>query len=936
MVKWTNEQRSAFESRNQNLLLSAAAGSGKTAVLVQRIVSLIIDDKVPINKMLIITFTKAAAGEMRERILEALSELMNEKDIDKSFIRKQITMINNSNISTIHAFCMEVIKRNFHNIDIDPSFRILDMTEKELLFIESINEVLEIEYEIGQSEFITLVESYTSNRNDEKLILIIESIYKFIRSKPHPFDWLEEKVELYNIDKDNIDDHIWVKALKKIIIKELKISKKYLDEAMIISEEINGPLEYGKTIKSDLEIIYNLKELINNDVSMFYNEINNISYQRLASIPKKRKEEIDPELIKLAKQLRDNSKKTIKKLSDKIGLKSFNQQIGDTNKLYATIKYLVGIIKKVDIQFRDKKLEKNSVDFNDLEQFALELLRDNNISNKYREKFDYIFVDEYQDTNIIQEEIVNLIKRDNNVFLVGDVKQSIYKFRLAEPELFLSKYESFSISEKADNRRINLSKNFRTRVEILDGINYIFKDLMTKEFGEIEYNKDAYLYKGMEFENINNPNVEINIINIDKKSASIEEVDQELLDLKTSEIEAKAVIQRIRALIDTETYDKKLKKIRKIEYRDIVILMRATSNWGPIYEEVFMREGIPLYYEGGTGYLQTLEIEIFLNLLKVIDNKRNDVSLLSVMRSPIGEFSINEMIEIRLEFPNKNYFDSLNEISKNDSKLGIKANLFIKKLNEWYKISKYLEIDEFIEKLLFDTNFINYVSAMPGGNIRRGNLKLLINKAKVFSESSITGLFYFIKFIQRIDNINVDFDTANVISENENVVRLMSIHKSKGLEFPVVIIARSNRQMVSQESKNDFVMHKDYGVGANYIDYEKRMKSDTISRWVINKKKNEENLAEEMRILYVAMTRSIDRLILFGTYSKGFLKSIDEWTLKNSKEFLDTSKSYIDWIMKIISRNKGCKTIYEIADKEENCDENDLFTVNVIELKDIE
>lgn len=936
MVKWTDDQKNAFESRNQNLLLSAAAGSGKTAVLVKRIISLVVNDHIPIDQMLIITFTKAAAGEMRERIMEALSDAIDEKGADRRFIRKQISMLNNANISTIHAFCMEVIKRNFHNINLDPAFRILDSTEKELIFVESINEVLEKEYEKENDEFINLVESYTSNRGDNELIKIIDDIYRFIRSKPEPIKWLEEKAKLYNISKDQINNHIWIKAFGKIMIRDLELSKKYLKEAKLKCDSVCGPLEYKEAIDSDLVIVEELKGAAETNIEKFFDMISEVSYKRLGRISKDRKKEIDTEIQDLVKNLRKKSKDNLKKIITKIGDKSFNEQIDDLKRLFPLIKYLIEIIKEVDKSFILKKSDKNALDFSDLEQYALELLRDEKVSQIYREKFEYIFVDEYQDTNVIQEEMVNLIKRKDNLFLVGDVKQSIYKFRLAEPELFLNKYHSFSLKNNANNRKINLSKNFRTRVEILDGINFIFQTLMSEDFGEIDYDKNAFLYKGLDFEKSNQPNIELNIINSDKKTIDEDEVEEDLLELKASEIEAKAIVQRIKKLVGEKTYDKKLKNFREIEYRDIVILMRATNIWGSVFEEVFLKEGIPLYYEGGTGYLKTLEIEMFLNLLRVIDNKRNDIPLLSVMRSPIGKFSIKEIIEIRLKYPNKKYFNSLDKMSKTDSFLGYKSKNFIDKIEKWQEMSKYNEIDEFIEKLLIETNYLNYISAMPGGNLRRGNLKLLVQKAKDFSESSITGLFYFIRFIEKIDNISGDFDTANVISESENVVRLMSIHKSKGLEFPVVIIARGNRQIRSMESKNNFVLHKDYGIGVKYIDHIKRMKSETISRLVINQKIKYENLAEEMRILYVAMTRSVDKLLIYGTYNRGFLKRINEWTMDNSKEFLKSSKSYMDWIMKIVSNNKEGKKIYEIAEKDFYNDGNDLFNINILDLTDIE
>jgi ATP-dependent helicase/nuclease subunit A len=935
-MNWTSEQRSAFESRNQNLLLSAAAGSGKTAVLVKRIISLIIEDNIPIDEMLIITFTKAAAGEMRERILEGLTDLLKEEQGSQEFIQRQISMVGNANISTIHSFCMEVIKRNFHKINIDPSFRILDTTEKELLFLEVVNEVLEEAYSEGNENFIDLVESYTSNRSDKKLVDIIDQLYNFMRSKAEPFKWLEEKIDFYSINSENYEDHIWIKTFKDLLKDDLIVSQKYLEEAIRKTELVGGPLEYKEAIKSDLTMVYHLIESLDKGMALFINSISNITYERLGRISKVRKAEIDEGIQDQVKELRKSSKNNLNKIAGKVGNKDFLEQIKDLQKIKPMVLALEDLLKKIDERFKLGKLEENVVDFSDLEQYALELLKDQEINEKYKEKFNYIFVDEYQDTNSLQEEIVNLIKRENNVFLVGDVKQSIYKFRLAEPELFLGKYRNYSLDKGAVNRKINLTRNFRTRVEILDGINFIFNELMSEKFGEIEYNEEAYLYKGLDFLPIENSNIEINIINGDRRLLDTEIIDDEILDLKTSETEALAIIQRIKNLIGKETFDRKIGELRPIKYSDIVVLMRATSGWGPIFEEKFIKEGIPLYYEGGTGYLESLEIEMFLNILRVIDNRRNDVALLSVLRSSFGGFSIDEIIRIRLEHPAEEYFDSLLYMSKEDTELGKKSNVFIRKLDYWYETSRYLAIDSFIEKLLRESNFLNYVSALPGGNLRRGNLKLLIQKAKIFNNSSSAGLFYFIKFIEKMGKISADFDTANVISENVNVVRLMSIHKSKGLEFPVVIIARGNRQMRSMSSRSDFSFHKNLGIGADYIDHENRVKSKTIAKYVIDKKIHEENLAEEMRILYVGMTRSIDQLLIFGTYTRGFEKAIKEWTIEQSKEYLRKSKSYIEWIMKIISNNKDAKKIYDLLDKDFNSDGNDLFKINIIDLSEIQ
>ncbi|MGM0378343.1 MAG: helicase-exonuclease AddAB subunit AddA [Bacillota bacterium] len=935
MINWTNNQRQAFESRNQNLLLSAAAGSGKTAVLVKRIISLIINDKVEIDKMLIITFTKAAAGEMKERIVKGLSKALTESKFDNKFLRKQINMVNNANISTIHSFCMEVIKRNFHSTIVDPSFSILDSTEKEIYFTEAVEKQLEIEYEKKKDEFINLVERYTSNRSDDELITIIKRIYNFIQSKPDSFKWLEEKIEFYKIDKEKVNKHIWIKRYKEILKRDLDDASLYLNEAKSIANESSGPKEYVEALDSDINLINNLKKYLKEDIDLFFKKINDISFKRLSRIKKERKKEIDKNLKKRVKDLRDNYKKIVRNLNKRITNKSLDTQIKELNELYKDLKYLVSIIKSIDEKFINKKIKENKIDFNDLEHFALDLLKSQEVSDFYKNKFEYIFVDEYQDTNLIQETIVNSIKREDNLFLVGDVKQSIYKFRLAEPDLFLNKYNRFSSKNNSLNRKIDLSKNFRTREEILDGINFIFKNLMSKDFGGIDYKKEVFLNKGLDFKK-SKENFEINLINADKNSLGKDKLDDEIMNLKSAEIEAKAICKKVKSLIGKKTYDPSLNEFREIEYKDIVILMRATASWGITFEKIFSKQGVPLYFDGGEGYLNTLEIQIILNLLKIIDNKRNDIELISVMRSVIGNFSIEEIIEIRLKFKEKSYYKSLEKVSKLNTKLGLKARKFLNKLQEWFEKSKYLPIDEFINNIFYETNFLNFMSAMPGGNLRKGNLKLLVQKAKKFSESSITGLYNFIRFIENIGKVNSDFDTANMISENENVVRLMSIHKSKGLEFPIVILSRGARRIQAIETRNKITLHKKYGIATNYIDYKKRVKSKTIPKMVIDNTIKEENISEEMRIMYVAMTRAVDKLIVYGTITRGFDKKLSRWISSNSEKFINKSKTYIGWILRIMSNIKSSKPLYDYLDKEKIFENNiDLFNLNIYGLDQI-
>lgn len=932
MINWTKNQQEAIDSRDQNLLLSAAAGSGKTAVLVERILNLMIKDRISIDEMLIITFTRAAAGEMRERILQRLSKALTETTANQKFIKNQMRLLNSAHISTIHSFCMEVIKKNFHQLELDSSFKMIDSSEKELLFLEVIDEVLEKEYQLGNSTFKKIVEFFTSDRDDQALKNIIMRVYSFIMSKPDPFEWLDKNVDLFQMSSKTFKESIWSKTFQELMAYELRVAKQIIKEAIDVANAPEGPTKYLEAFQSDLDLIIELEGVLEKDLEVFFEALNTIQYK---SLSRKKEEGVSPELKELSKAIRKEFKKHLGKIASKFEAKPLEAQLEDINKIYPLLKYISEIIKKVHENYQKEKFEKNVVDFNDLEHLCLELLQHEEIRLQYKKQFKAIFIDEYQDTNILQETIINSIKRENNLFLVGDVKQSIYKFRLAEPSLFLNKYTHFSYEKTAMNRVVELAKNFRSRGDVLHGINFIFEHLMSEEFGEINYNKKTYLNPGLDFEVFDDHRIEINLINADKKTRDEDIEDQRIRDLKTSEIEATAIAMKIKNLMKEKTFDKKSGEIRPVRYQDIAILMRATNNWGQIFEQVLIDHGIPLYYEGGSGFLNSLEIEIFLNLLKVIDNKRRDIELLSVMRSPIGKFSIDEIITIKINSTKDSYFEALVEYGTLNNPLSKKVLQFINQIQRWFEISKRMEVDEFILYLLRETNYMNYVSAMPGGNLRKGNLKLLINRAKKFSQSSLTGVFNFVHFIERMHQTNIDLDAANVISENEDVVRLMSIHKSKGLEFPIVFIARGNHQMRNLSSRNKVVLHKELGIGCQYIDLQKRVKYNTLNRVLINQKKHYENLAEEMRILYVGMTRAIDQLFIYGTYTRGLSKALDQWTRKNSKNILSNAKSYVDWIMRIISDTPGAQSIYDKIDRIFSASDKDLFKVNIIELEAI-
>lgn len=903
MAKWTNDQKKAIETQGSNLLVSAAAGSGKTAVLVERILRIITQEMIDIDKLLIVTFTKAAAGEMRERILKALVERIQSKPSNEEHLRRQLTLLNKAYITTIHSFCIEVVRRNFHLIDIDPSFRIGDATEKNILIQEAIDELMENEYEMADDNFIKLVEAYGTNREDIKLQELVLRIYSFIQSKPYPEKWLRESVEIFSMSKGEFEKSTWVETIKDSILIEMEGARNLISEGIKLCNMIGGPKEYEEALRWDLENISNLKGCLELSLDSFYENIKVLKHKKFNSIKGERKLEIDENLKEEVKNLRKQYKdKVISPIQKSILTKGIDEQVQQINHMYPMMKYLYKMVIKFNNIYRDKKLEKGILDFNDLEHYALTILEREEVQKVFKDSFEYIFVDEYQDSNIVQETIINRIKRDNNLFLVGDVKQSIYRFRMADPTLFIEKYETYSSDSDGKDLKVILSKNFRSRYEILEGVNYIFRNTMSKELGEINYDDEVFLYKGLDFQSIDDPSVDVNII--EKSTDQLEEIDEGIKEMTSVEIEAKVVAQNIKELLGKRTYSPKKDEYKEIEYRDIVILLRATKMWAPIFMEVLLNEGIPVYSDDSSGYFDVIEVKVFLDLLAVIDNKRQDLPLLSTMRSPIGKFSTHELIKIRLNHSKGSFYEAIEKYTneKNDE-LKSKIEVFINQIDIWAEEVRFVKLDDFIWKLLIETGYYHYVGAMPSGSQRQANLRILVDRAEQFEKSAINGLFNFIRFIDKLSKSGGDMSTAKTLGESENVVRIMSVHKSKGLEFPIVICPGLGKKFNLRDTYEDILLHKDLGLGPKYIDIDKRVYSETLPQVAIKRRMKIESLSEEMRILYVALTRAVDKLILVGSI-KNVEKECQKWCSKTSVYSLINSKCYFDWILSALADHK--------------------------------
>ena len=938
-VKWTKEQEQAIYEKGNNILVAAAAGSGKTAVLVERIINKIINEKVDIDKLLVVTFTNAAAQEMRERILNAIYKKIDDNPEDER-LQKQVTLLNKASICTIDSFCLDVVRNNFFEIFISPNFRIGDTTEIEILKQDVIEDIFEEKYENEDKDFQKLINTYTSYQDDTPLKELVLKIYTYIQSNPFPEKWLHEKVEMFNLQdkiKQDFSQTIWGKIL-------LKQAEEILEDAIIkLTKERDNLLKYPELIdyvqiiNDDIDQIETMKANTNS-WDMMYTLATNFKLKNW-----KVNKKITLEAKEMAKQTRDKVKKTINGLTDKILIFDSEEANTDINDMYQILLKLKDLIIEFGQKFTKRKKDKNIVDFSDIEHYALKiLLKEENgqyiqteIAKKYQQKFEEIAIDEYQDSNLVQEQILTSISRGNNIFMVGDVKQSIYKFRQARPDLFLEKYKTYQLKEnkkEEQDLKIQLFKNFRSRKQVLDFTNIIFENIMGEELGELNYTQEEYLNLGANYEETKEDlRTEIDILNIaenieendiEQIETNEEEENEETERVEDIELEAKFVANRIKQLKENkfEVYDVKKQEKREIKYKDIVVLLRSTKESAPIFEKEIIKLGMPVFSDSSSEYLESIEIQTIMNLLKIIDNPLQEIPLVAVMRSVIGGFTDNELVQIRLNDRYDNFYNTILKAKPNvDEKLKNKINMFLNNLEMWRKEQEYLALDELIWKIYNDTGYFNYVGLMANGELRQANLKMLFERAKQCESISFKGLYNFINYIEKIKTSSKDMDSAKIIGENDDVIRIMSIHKSKGLEFPVVFLSGTGKQFNMQDLNNKILLHPDIGIGVKCIDYERQIEYDTLSKKAIREKILQETLAEEMRVLYVALTRAKEKLIITG-YSKNDeekLEKMTEFVSKYEKEdkinpiVLKKYKTFIDWIRIVYLYNQ--KQMKELA-----------------------
>lgn len=911
-------------------------------MLVERIINKVINEDADIDKILVVTFTNAAASEMRERVLDAIYEKL-EKNPDDMKLQRQITLLNKASICTIHSFCLDVIRNNFYEIDTSANFRIGDTAEIEMLKNDVLEELFEEKYMQEDQGFIKLIETYTDYRGDEKLQELVLNIYKYIQSNPLPEKWINDKVEDFNIDvNEDFSKTIWGEVILENVKSEIETMLLKLEN---IKKETLKFTELDKFSGVLQEDINNLKSIKLDNWDIAYESINSVSWTKW---PVDKKVTID--LKNEAKEIRDQIKKDFNSINIGFTSKEANEDIAS---MYGILDELRKLIIEFSTKYAEAKKERNIIDFNDIEHFALQILVGeksdsenkagdeipSEVAKKYIDKFEEILIDEYQDSNLVQEKILTSISRGNNIFMVGDVKQSIYKFRQARPELFLEKYSTYALKSEQNVEskgiKIQLFKNFRSRRNVLEVTNQIFENIMSEKLGNVEYNNEEYLNYGADYpkleEKINIAGIaELNIIDLKEKENEDEE-QEETERIENSVLEARFVAKKIQDLLnsDYQVYEKKV-GYRKIRAKDICVLLRATSVLAPIYEKEISELNIPVFSDSSNTYLESMEVETIMSLLKVIDNLMQDIPLVTVLRSNIFGFTDNDLIEIRLCDKKCSFYESMLKARISvGSNLRHKIDETIDKIEKWKKEEKYTPLNEFIWKLYLETGFLNYVSLLPNGNLRQANLKMLFEKAKQYEKASFKGLFNFINFIDKVKTNSGDLSSAKIIGENDDVVRIMSIHKSKGLEFPIVFLSSTGKKFNLRDLNTPILLHQDIGFGPQYIDSEKKIEYSTLAKEAIRIAAKKETISEEMRVLYVALTRAKEKLIITGI-SKDIEKALNEKekmlsmvrkndayqidienmqdakipSLKIHENIVGKYTSYLDWLELVYQYNK--------------------------------
>lgn len=983
-MKFTPEQQRVIELHNSNILVSAAAGSGKTAVLVERIIRMICDGEHPadIDRLLIVTFTNAAAAEMRERIAAGIIARL-EADPGNEHIQKQSALLHNAQITTIDSFSLFLIRNHFNEIGLDPDFRVADEGEIKLLQQEVLAQLLEDAYAgnfvpeealtsregygnegtvpemEAPEQFHACVEYFCPGGRESVLEQHILNLSRYAGSFPWPAEWLEERKNDYAAgDMEALVHSDYGQYLTERVNRTVEGCLEKLREVKRLCELPDGPYMYGELTEAEIEQLERLTSC--KDLEEQAAKVPTVTFGRL---PSKKDDSVDPAKRELAKAIRNSVKDTLSDLSESYFKTPLELAVEQGKACREPLRMLLDLVLEFDRRLLAAKQERHLIDFSDMEHYALQILLKrekveesdgtgtdrtetkyrivpSDVAMEYRQYFQEILIDEYQDSNLVQEYLLSAISGEEegryNRFMVGDVKQSIYKFRLARPELFLEKYDTYQ--EPGDLCRIDLAKNFRSRIQVVDAVNDVFSRIMSREIGGIAYDDKAALYPGAVYPAQEDPAYGSELLLIrkpekgEREESGIGEQHAEgagvLVDYdNVRQLEALAIAARIKQLKGSlQVMEKSTGELRPVRYSDMVILLRTTSGWDEEFKKILEQQGIPVYITSKTGYFGALEVQELLQFLRVLDNPRQDIPLFGVMQSVFGGFTQEEIAQIRSggeghSRKRMTLYEALKEVAQSgrtveegeeisagesageEAELSQKADTFLQRIGHYRDLTPFTSIRDLLQRILDDYDYLNYVTALPAGSKRRANVEMLLTKASAFEKTSYFGLFHFIRYMEQLEKYDVDYGEADTLDENADVVRIMSIHKSKGLEFPVVFVSGLSKRFNMQDANQSLIVDMDLGVAVDYVDSVRRIKNKTLRRTVLSAKMKEDNLAEELRVLYVALTRAREKLILTAVLDKADEKwELAQMTGQERLTYLDFCEagSYMDFLLPIL------------------------------------
>ena len=906
MPNWTQQQLDAITDRGHSLIVCAAAGSGKTAVLVERIVQLA-KEGCPVDEMLVVTFTNAAAGEMRQRIGEALSRAAQENPA----LSEQVMALQRASISTLHRFCGNLLREHFEALGIDPAFRIGDEQECGVLARQAMEDALYACYDVGSEAFLAADSCYTQ----EELAELAQGLHRFMMTRPDPWDWLEQAENVCAGGADALERSGAVRLLLSDAGEQLAQLHAEAEKTHALCYGEGGPAHYAAACAEDLALLDTLLDAAGAGYMPLRTALQTAAFCTLGR--KKKGDLFDEDVADQVKKRRDALKKAIAGLKETFGA-TIDEAAEDMLLTHLPLRGVGELVRTYDALYTAAKRQRGVLDFNDLEHGALAALQHEGVQRALGAQYRYVFIDEYQDSSAIQEAIIGSFAREDGLFLVGDVKQSIYRFRQAEPSLFLEKAARYDREEEISARRIDLQRNFRSRANVLSSVNAVFARIMRGDVTEIEYDAREALIPGLTLPG-EDPPAELHLV-YSGDTPETEEGGHEPEDGQDSErelaaIEREALVaaQRIKELVGTPFYDSKAGGERPLAYRDMAVLMRVARAQAPLAAEVLQREGIPVFCDAGEGYFDIPEIRAMTALLQAIESGAQDEALIAALRGPAMGMDEEELARIRIHTPDVHvpYHEAVRRYREEmDDALSARLGEFERKIARWRLCARHQGVDRLIERIYAETDFLAASGALPGGAARQANLNLLISRARAFMQAQGGSLTAFLRYAERL-RAGGDSMSASAISESEDVVRIMTTHKSKGLEFPVVFVLGMGRRMRRGSKRDRLLLHAQLGVGLPCIDTALGSERDTLLRRAIRVVTQREQLAEEVRILYVAMTRARERLILIGETAGDAPQP--GWMQGDTTAGLRAMRTGLDMVCPALVQAGACLTIREEA-----------------------